>query len=322
MNNNTEKTADTALTVRPFQNADAEAVAVLVTAGVRGHWQYLPEHFRESQNPARIRLVAEQNRKVVATAHLYPFGDGAPDALRLDLAGEGEAFTPLYLHLLGRLPTGFERLLGVAREDFSENINFFAAAGFRNAWQSWGAHLNLSTFNFEHFHTLEEKLFLGGYEVEILEEKAGAADWDAFYILHQKAEQDVPRNPTTTPDKLSQKELKAIIQREEAAFVVRYKGEIVALTRLTLGLKKKQGSKVESEFTATHPAHRSRGLATLLKAYALAWARTRGYTHAGTGGTVLNLPMLRVNTRLGYVVERMWVTWEKALFSGPSRSNE
>ena len=39
----------------------------------------------------------------------------------------------------------------------------------------------------------------------------------------------------------------------------------------------------------------------------------RGGTHAGAGGTVLNLPMLRVNARLGYRVERMWVTWERPL---------
>ncbi|MDB5045419.1 MAG: hypothetical protein JWQ08_1469, partial [Deinococcus sp.] len=37
---------------------------------------------------------------------------------------------------------------------------------------------------------------------------------------------------------------------------------------------------------------------------------------AGTGGTVLNLPMLRVNARLGYVPEAMWVTWERGLVSG------
>lgn len=101
------------------------------------------------------------------------------------------------------------------------------------------------------------------------------------------------------------------------AFVVRLKGEIVALTRLTLGDGKGQGREVESEFTATHPAHRARGLGTLVKAHALAWAKGEGYTHAGTGGTVLNLPMLRVNTRLGYVTEPMWVTWERKLDVNP-----
>ncbi|WP_188904475.1 hypothetical protein [Deinococcus aerophilus] len=54
-------------------------------------------------------------------------------------------------------------------------------------------------------------------------------------------------------------------------------------------------------------------IATWLGADALAWARAGGFTHAGTGGMVPNLPMLRVNARLGYRVGRMWVTWEQPL---------
>lgn len=146
-----------------------------------------------------------------------------------------------------------------------------------------------------------------------LQADAPQADWDTFYLLHQQGENDAPRNPTTTPQKLSAAALKETILREEAAFVVRLKGEIVALTRLTLGDRKGHGQEVESELTTTHPAHRARRLGTLVKAHALAWAKAAGYTHAGTGGTVLNLPMLRVNTRLGYVTEPMWVTWERKL---------
>ncbi len=311
-----EKTpAEAALVVRPFQNADAEAVAALVTASVRGHWTYRPEHFRVTEDPRKQRLVAVRGGKVVATASLTPFGGGAPDALRLDLAGDGAAFSPLYLHLLSRLPQGFRRVLGVCREDFSEKMEFFGAAGFRNAWQSWGAHLDLTAFDPERFRALEEKLFMQGYEVERL--TSLDADWGEFYALHQQGEAGVPRNPTTTSLPLESTELRRLIEAEEAAFVVRCGGKIVALTRLTLGERKPGGlvqlHEVENELTATHSAHRSRGLATLLKAHALAWAGAQGYTQASTGGTVLNLPMLRVNTRLGYAVERMWVTWEYVL---------
>ena len=299
---------NTDLQIRSFQNADAQAVAALVTAGVRGHWTYRAEQFKESDNPQRRRMVAVNRGQVVATADFVPFGDAAPDALRLDFAGDGDSFTPLYLALLAELPAGFTRLLGVTREDFSEKMQFYAAAGFRNAYQSWGAHLDLAQFDFEAYRPLEEKLFLAGCEIEML--SASDADWDAFYALHEAGTRDAPRNPVTTPDHLSSADLRAMIEREERAFVARHKGEIVALTRLTLGLKKGRGPEVESEFTTTHPAHRAKGLATLLKAHALAWAKAQGYQSAGAGGTVLNLPMLRVNTRLGYVVERMWVTWE------------
>ncbi|MDV6374253.1 GNAT family N-acetyltransferase [Deinococcus arenicola] len=297
-----------ALVIRPFQNADAPAVARLVTDSVRGHWTYGPERFKESPDPQRRRLVAVNGAEVIATAHFSPFGNATPDALRLDLAGDGAAFTPLYLAHLADLPPGFSRLLGVTHEDFIAQMDFFHAAGFRNAWQSWGAHLDLRDFDFAIFQPLEERLFLKGYEVGQLSNDAPDVDWDALFALHERGLADAPRNPTTTPEPLNPTELREIIVDEETVSVARWHGEIVAFVRLT-----PREREVESENTVTHPDHRSRGLATLVGARALAWARAEGYAAAGTGGTVLNLPMLRVNTRLGYRVERMWVTWVRAL---------
>lgn len=308
MNDVAPTAAETALVLRPFRNADAPTVARLVTGGVRGHWIYTPKQFREHTDPQRLRLVAERGGEVVATLHLGPFGPATPDALRLDLAGDGTAFSALYLAALSQLPGGFTRLLGVTREDWPEKMSFFHAAGFRNAWQSWGAHLDLGGFDFGRFRALEERLYLQGYEVERLKPDAPETDWDALHALYEVGVRDAPRNPTTTPDPLTRAKLREMVQREEVTFVARHRSEIVACTRLT-----PQGPEVESEQTVTHPTHRSRGLATLVKASALAWARGEGYTHAGTGGTVLNLPMLRVNTRLGYIPEAMWVTWEKVL---------
>ncbi|THF85226.1 GNAT family N-acetyltransferase [Deinococcus sp. KSM4-11] len=297
---------DTPLTLRPFQNADAEAVAALVTAGMRGHWTYRPEQFCESTDPQYRRLVALHGDHIVATAHLFPFGPATPDALRLDLAGDGVAFTPLYLALLAGLPAGFTRMLGVTREDFPETMGFFHAAGFRNAWQSWGAHLDLAAFDPAPFQPLEERLFLSGYETQQLDDEAPGSDWDVLHQLHQLGLRDAPRNPTTTPEPLTRDGLRETIRRGEAAFVTRWRGQIIASTRLSV-----EGTEVESEQTVTHPEHRAHGVATALKAHALGWARAAGYTHAGTGGTVLNLPMLRVNARLGYHPSPLWITWER-----------
>ena len=79
-----------------------------------------------------------------------------------------------------------------------------------------------------------------------------------------------------------------------------------ALSYTALGLYE---TSVDSEHTATRAASRGQGLATLVKATALGWARDAGYTRASTGGNVANLPMLRVNQRLGYRPEPMWLTW-------------
>lgn len=297
------------MNIRPFLEADAPVVARLVTGSVRGQWTYRPEQFREGQGPGHLRLVAEQEGEVIATASLCPFAPGTPDALRLDLAGDAAAYTPLYLALLAGRPAGFTRLLGVVREDWPEAMHLFHAAGFRNAWQSWGAHLDLAAFDFGKFRSLEERLFLQGYEPERLDPEAPPRDWAALHALYEAGLRAAPRNPTTTPGFLTVEELREVIRCEgEVVFVTRFRGGIVASTRLT-----PRGSNVESEHTVSHHLHRKRGLATALKARALDWAQAGGYTRASTGGTVLNLPMLRVNTRLGYRAEAMWVTWEKAL---------
>ena len=271
MSESLKPSTHTPFTLRLFQNADAEAVAQVLTDGVRGHWTYNAEQFREDGQPDRLRLVAVQGGRLVATARIAPFGSGAPDALRLDLAGDGAAFGPLYLATLGRLPAGFSRLLAVTREDWPETMGFFAAAGFRNAWQSWGAHLDLSGFEVAPFQPLEERLFLEGYEVERLGRGAANADWAALYALYQQGSADAPRNPTTTPDALNAAEFRDMVQREEVAFVVRWRGQLVASTRLT-----PHGAEVETEHTVTHAAHRSRGLATLVKAQCPGLGQSRG----------------------------------------------
>ncbi|WP_237724780.1 GNAT family N-acetyltransferase [Deinococcus alpinitundrae] len=70
-----------------------------------------------------------------------------------------------------------------------------------------------------------------------------------------------------------------------------------------------RGQHAETEQTAVSRSHRNKGLATLLKARSLAWARENGGTEASAGGTVLNLAILKLNHRLGYLPEPMWVTW-------------
>lgn len=217
-------TSEKGFTIRPFQNNDAVAIARLVTESVNGHWTYKAEQFYANDDPQRCRLVAEQNGKVVATANLSPFGESTLNALRLDLAGKEDAFTPLYLSILTHKPAP-KRLLGVAREDFTSQMHFFHAAGFRNAWQSWGAHLDLTQFDFKRFRPLEEKLYLQGYEVEHLTKAISETDWATLYQLHIQGIQDAPRNPTTTPLSYTQENLKKVFLDEEV-FVIRYKKQI------------------------------------------------------------------------------------------------
>lgn len=85
--------------------------------------------------------------------------------------------TSLSLPLPDGIPRSYRRVLGVIRHAFSEQMTFHTA-GFRNPWQSWGAHLALSTVSPD---ALQERRVLAGDAPGLL---APDRDRDALYARH------------------------------------------------------------------------------------------------------------------------------------------
>lgn len=312
--------------VRPAAPADAPALARLLTAATLGQWVYLPGALLPLL-PSAQWLVAQETEGegegVIASGRLSPFGPATPDALRLDLAGDAAAFTALYLGLLatlpGRLPA---RLLAVTREDWTSHNAFFSSAGFRNAGQSWGTHRDLTRFDPEAYAAPEERLFLLGYEVSPYEVAAPGAsptppDWGVLCELYAAGAREVRGNPTTTPNPPTPAQLLADLRSGAAQLLVlRRRGEVLGLTHLLLprpGHSFPAMGSVETELLTVAPGQRRRGLGTLLGAAALAWAAGEGYGRASAGGNVADLAALRLQARLGYQPEQMWLTWERRL---------
>jgi len=287
---------------------DAPDLARLVTAACLGQWTTTTKQLRRrAERPGSFTLCARHGNTVVAGLNADPFV-GVPGGLRVQLYGDPAAFTPLYLSALTRASAlRFRQLLSVVRQDHRPQVEFLGAAGWRNAYQSWGAHLDLNTFDFAPYRQLEERQFLNGTEVRHFAPDSPDVPWEALHVLHDQSVQDTPRNPTTAsvPGDLTH------FRHEMAGgplFVALRGHEVLSYTALKPG-----GASVETTHTTTRATHRGQGLATLLKATALEWARTAGYLRASTGGNVANLPMLRVNQTLGYRPEPMWLTWVRDL---------
>ena len=293
-------------TTRDALSADAITLARLLTDAYLGQWTYTPEHVSrrlETAVPGRFTLSACSGQEVKAGLDADPFST-VTGGLRVQLYGDPAAFTPLYLEALTRASAlGYRQLLSVVRQDHRPQVEFLGAAGFRNAYQSWGAHLELSSFDFAPYRALEQKHYLDGTEVHSFAPENTDAPWDALHLLYAEGLQSTPKNPTTTHDGDSPGYFRSEVASGQVFAAVR-RGEVLSYT--ALGLNK---TGVDSEHTATRAASRGQGLATLVKATALTWARDQGYATASTGGNVANLPMLRVNTRLGYRPEPMWLTW-------------
>ncbi len=287
--------------MRPAEARDGERLAALQTAASLGQFPVTAATLARRRTPC---LVAEEGGAVRAGVWHWRVGPVAPDHERLQLAGDPAHFTPLLTALLARLPADTAALHSVVREDHGPQMHFLAAAGFRNAHQSWGAHLNLGTFDPSRFAALEERLFLAGVEVTGPEEPL---PWPALHRLYEEGRRDTPRNPTTTPDPQDPAAFQAALTRGQV-FVAVARAQPIAFAWLSVN-----GRAVELEFTAVTPAWRGRGVATLLTAHSLQWARAAGHERASTGGTLLHLPTLRVNARMGFEVEPMWATWVRSL---------
>ncbi|MEO3779692.1 GNAT family N-acetyltransferase [Micromonospora sp. B11E3] len=81
----------------------------------------------------------------------------------------------------------------------------------------------------------------------------------------------------------------------EASVAVVAGGAVVALS-----LVKRDGDRMWSDYTATVPEHRGRGLARLAKTVALHRAAAGGVRVAYTSNDAANAPMLAINAGLGY----------------------
>lgn len=293
--------------VRAARPADAPALATLTTAAYLGQWVYTPAQALGWVSRDPFTLLAETKGEVVAALLASPFVT-APGGLRLQLVGAQTGYTPLYLAALPRAAAlGYTRLLSVVREDHTPQTTWLGAAGWRNAYQSWGARLDLSTFDPARFAALDKRLYLDGTEVELISQDAPEAVWGALHGLYVQGLEDAPRNPATTHDSASLDYFRQQVAGG-AVWAATRRGEVLAYTALT-----RQGTEVSTEHTATRRDWRRRGLATLVSAQALAAAQAGGAVQATIGGAVANLGMLRLNQRLGYRPEPMWLTWVRAL---------
>jgi GNAT superfamily N-acetyltransferase len=291
--------------IRDAQNGDYPQIAALRNAHYHHHFDQTSQEIQRSdaqqleQHGQRFgRIVCVQGDQIVGGLVFFVPED-LEGVFRFQLFGQPEHYGELYLDFLTRIGKFQPRAVqSVVREDMAD-MPFLAHAGLINRYQSWGAHLDLTRFDFGRFSALEERLFIDEYEVEVLTAGDSETTWKDLYVLFLETKRDTPYNPTTS---LTHQDFTAFRDSIGAgrALVARRKNQVVGYTLIDAA------ANTETMISA---AHRNRGLATLLIARALNWAKEQGLQEAGNGGNVLNLPLLRLQQKLGYEIEPMWSTW-------------
>ncbi|WP_317229233.1 acetyltransferase [Clavibacter sp. MX14-G9D] len=136
----------------------------------------------------------------------------------------------------------------------------------------------------------------------------GPDDQPAMLALDAATLDDYPGGPATrhVPLTAGTARVPSAVRRAFGAFgAIDADASLVALTVVDVDA---DGRRAEVDFTVVHPAHRSRGLATAVKAASVRALLADGVATIRTGGSSGNAGILAAGTAIGFRVDEEWVT--------------
>ena len=224
-------------------------------------------------------------------------------------------FDALYQGLLAALvPYRPTVLQGMAREDNLELVDFFQRQHFQEKLRSFGANLDLATFDPEIYAAAERHLDALDISIKTYADLADDPLRDRkLYDLHQETIVEVPNRGHFDAESFVEyltNRLRSSAMIPEAYFVATQGDAYVGLSELFAGAA---ADLYETRSTAVKRTHRRLGIALALKVRALTYAKAHGGTQVATGMAANNLPIVMLNRRLGFVPEPMWITfWQNS----------
>lgn len=187
----------------------------------------------------------------------------------------------------------------VVREDSHAVCRRLAEHGYSITSTSWGAHLDVTEPSLRNLRDLKDGLPDDLEIRELVPHDAGAA-----HTLFRRNRLDFHSTPATEAPNHTVEEFRALF-REHRAFGVWQQDRLFAFTMM----KQQSAGLAETDFTVTERGVRGRGLAPALKAHSVWCLAMEGTTRFGTGGAQANEASLKVNRRLGYQIEPLWLTY-------------
>ena len=199
------------------------------------------------------------------------------------------------------------------RGDKPQSIRFLEKRGFVAVMRWIVSVLNVSQFNVDSYRPLRQQLAESGVEIRPLpQQKQHDPNWlHNLYELDWALTQDEPQPSPPTKLPLEQY-VKTFLDDpnvlEEAWFVAVENGRYLGMTQLYR--KPNKPKEYGTGFTGVVRSHRRRGLATVLKSYAVEYAQQQGIETLRTGNEEKN-PMYQLNKRLGFVDLTTELAYEK-----------
>ena len=122
--------------------------------------------------------------------------------------------------------------------------------------------------------------------------------------MASEAAPDIPGEEETDTgplDEWLERDMRGTGDRPEAVFVAVEQGEVLGYAKLAFS--DETAERAFHDLTGVKRAHRGRGIAAVLKAAQIAWAKENGYRSLQTSNEVRNAPIRHLNAKHGYVLE-------------------
>lgn len=217
----------------------------------------------------------------------------------------------LYDHMIKRLPVSERtRLFTWIRESNKRGRAFVEERGFSISLREAVSQLDLTTWDGTVFEEKERDLAREGIKVHTLRELYEMPDYAArLYDMEREAALDVP-GTTSVPDFDTWK--KETLERStllpDGFFIAVHGDTYVGTSYLA---KAASSDTFHIEFTGVRRAYRGKGIATVLKARGMAYAKAAGCPKIETCNEVNNSSILDINIALGFKRVPGWFRYEK-----------
>lgn len=302
-------------TIRPFTSDDYTALIAVANAVQPEHviTEEQLRHIDANRDPkCKIaRWVAEQNGQIVGYsvysqhADMYHPQKFWVTVRVLPIRQRQGIGTALYNTMLEGVRAHHPIALQIQlREDHETPLRFATQHGFAEFGRRWESILDVTTFDSAPHQAALDTVASQGITLRSIAELAADPDRDRkLYELQWSAELDVPTPEPVTPmtfEQYCKEMLNSPHLVAEGSFVAvddSANGRYVGLSIFFSG----NDDVLEIDMTGVLTAYRRRGIALAIKLRGIQWAQENGFKQISVVNDTVNVGMLAINERLGFL---------------------
>ena len=191
---------------------------------------------------------------------------------------------------------GITELDGPVAEEDDGSIAWAAARGYEEAGRNSRMVLDLTTIEAPAVEPPP------GIEIVTWAERPELSE--GLWEVAREAAPDIPGEEESDIGSLDEwldRDMRGSGDRPEAVFVALEDGAVLGYAKLAFS--EEASERAFHDLTGVKRAHRGRGIAAVLKAAQIAWAKKQGYAALQTANEVRNAPIRHLNAKHGYVLE-------------------